>query len=185
MRRVRGGFLEEEKVLIAGSGGQGIVFLGKLIAEAAIMEEKNVTYIRSYGAEMRGGAVYAKVRISSEEIASPVFAFPTLAIIMNQLSWERFKEKFKRGTKIFLNSSVVKKDSSFKKFQIFACPFNEIADSLGDVRVANIVSLGVCIKRTGLIKKSSVRKVLGDYFSSSPGLYKLNLKALQEGWQRS
>ncbi len=179
-------FLEaEEKILVAGFGGQGIMFLGRVIAEAAVLENNEVSYIRSYGAEMRGGTAHCQIKISKKEIASPVFASPTLAIIMNQPSWSKFQNSFIKETVIFLNGSLIRKEGLFKKERTFIYPFNEIASSLGEMRAANIVALGVFIKKTKIIKKKSVTEVLKNYFASNPHLYSINLNALEKGWQIS
>ncbi len=175
--------LRETKILIAGFGGQGIMFFGRIISLAAILENRQTTYIRSYGAEMRGGTAHCQIKISDKDIASPIFAHPTFAVIMNQPSLEKFKNNFTNDTIVILNSSLVKKNALPKSKNIFTYAFNELADKLGDIKIANMVALGALIRRTKVIKKKSAVEVLKNYFSSKAHLLKLNMKALEKGWQ--
>ena len=96
-----------EEILCAGFGGQGIMLLGKLLAFSGMREEKHVTYLPSYGAEVRGGTAHCSVIISSEEIASPIVSSPSIAIIMNEPSLLKFESRIKQGGLIVLNSTLV------------------------------------------------------------------------------
>ena len=174
---------KEAKILVAGFGGQGIMFFGKIISLAAILENRQTTYIRSYGAEMRGGTAHCQVKISDKDIASPIFAHPTFAVIMNQPSLDKFKDSFTNDTIVILNSSLVKKNALPESKNVFTYAFNELADELGDIKIANVVALGALIRITEVVKKKSVEEVLKNYFSSKPPLLKLNIKALEKGWQ--
>jgi len=175
----------EEKVLIAGFGGQGIMLLGKIIAEAAVLENKNVTYIRSYGAEMRGGTAHCSIKLSKKEIASPVFDNATAAIIMNQPSLEKFKNRFTKESIVIANGSLIKINPKIKGVKLYFYPLNEMANFLGDIRVANIIALGKLLKKYSLIKKDSVIKILREYFKSNPHILELNLEAFALGWKKN
>lgn len=174
---------QEKRVLIAGFGGQGIMLLGKMLAQAAVLENKNVTYIRSYGAEMRGGTASCLVKISNTAIASPVFEQPSIAIIMNQPSWDRFKPRFSSQTVIILNSSLVTDIKGFAEKNLFKCPLNELALSLGDVKVANSIALGAVVKICRLFEKTSLVSVIEGQWPANTKLAALNVKALEAGWK--
>ncbi|MCD6539306.1 MAG: 2-oxoacid:acceptor oxidoreductase family protein [Candidatus Omnitrophica bacterium] len=173
---------KEEKILIAGFGGQGIMFLGKILALSAVQEGKRVTFIRSYGAEMRGGTANCMLRISNREIASPVFEKATLVFIMNQPSWEKFKKKIEEGGFIFLNSSLVKKEIRRNKIKVRKVPLNELALKAGSLKIANIVGLGFLLKEAPIVKLKTVREVLKNTFKNNSQLLKLNLTALNLGF---
>ena len=174
--------LSEEKILVAGFGGQGIMLLGKIIAEAAIREGKNITYIKSYGAEMRGGTAHCLIKISTKEIASPVFIFPTIAVIMNQPSLVKFSGNFSRDTFVLVNSSLAKCQSR-DKFISCSYTFNKEAIYLGSIKVTNIVALGALLNKSKVVRKQSVVAALKHKFSCRPATLDLNLKALERGWK--
>ena len=173
---------KEEKILIAGFGGQGIMFLGKILALSAVEEGRRITFLRSYGAEMRGGTANCMLRISNREIASPVFEKATLAFIMNQPSWEKFKERIEEGGFLFLNSSLIKKEIRKNKIKVRRAPLNELALKAGSLKTANIVGLGFLLKETPIVKLSTVREVLKNTFQNNSQLLKLNLTALNLGF---
>ena len=175
--------MQEEKILIAGFGGQGIMLLGKIIAEGAIVEGKYTTYIKSYGAEMRGGTAYCLVKVSAGEIASPIFEYPTAAIMMNQPSFDKFKKTFKENTIVLANSSLVKDEEVSSKAGVFSYPFNDAANSMGNIKIANIIALGAFIKRSGIIKRNTVEEILVNYFSGKKDILEMDLKAMEEGWK--
>ena len=172
----------EEKILIAGFGGQGIMFLGRVLAQSAILEKKNLTYIRSYGAEMRGGTANCMVRIGRSQIGSPVFEKATLAIIMNRLSWEKFKNRIEKRGFALLNSSLIKKDSSSLGIRIKRVPLSDLALRVGSLKVANIIGIGAFLREEPIVKLSSVEAVLKEIFDNKPQLLKFNLQALKVGF---
>lgn len=175
----------EEKVLIAGFGGQGIMFLGRIIAEAAVLENKFATHIRSYGAEMRGGTAHCLVKINDSEISSPVFKKASVAIIMNQPSLEKFKKLFTEGSVVIANKSLIEKNFQSEKIKLFFYHLNEMAYSLGDLKVANIIALGVLLKKYKLVSKQSAIGVLKEKLRNKERLLALNLKALELGWKKA
>ena len=172
----------EERMLIAGAGGQGVMLLGSIIAQAVVSENKNVTYIRSYGSEMRGGTAHCMIKISSEEISSPVFANATIAIIMNNPSLNKFKDKFAKGAVVVADSIAAKSYCPKKRVRIVFYPFNALAHSLGDAKMVNIIALGALLREYNLVKKSSVDKIIKNWFKDRPYIAKQNLKALATGW---
>jgi len=181
--RSQGHKFEEEKILIAGFGGQGIILLGRIIAQAAVLENKNVTYIRSYGGEIRGGTANCLVRVSNGEIASPVFEKANIAIIMNQPSLDKFKNKIDKHGLLILNESVVERKPRRKDLNLKGLKLNELALRLGSIKVANVIGLGLLIKQKPFIKISSIEKTLREIFKGREDLLNINLKALKLGYR--
>ena len=173
---------DEEKILIAGFGGQGIMLLGKVIAQAAVLEDRNVTYIRSYGAEMRGGTAHCLVRISDNQISSPVFDKATIAVIMNQPSLDKFKDNIAPGGLLILNESVFDKKLKRNDIKIKGLKMNELAINLGSVKVANIIGLGALLRERPFIRMSSAELTLKEIFKERGDLLESNLRALREGY---
>jgi len=170
-------------LMIAGSGGQGILLAGKLLAWAGMLEGMNVTWFPSYGAEMRGGTANCTVIISDEIIGSPIVQNPGAFIIMNLASLERFEKKVKPGGIILLNSSLVKRDGQRKDLDIFKIPANEIAEEVGDRRVANMVMVGAFINKTGMLPLKRVKEALRDVIPGNKiSLLGLNEKAVEAGY---
>ena len=173
----------DQKILIAGFGGQGIMFLGKILSQAAMLEGKNVTYIRSYGAEMRGGTAHCMVKMSKTDIASPIFEQASTAVLMNQPSLDRFLGKIEKTALLVLNNSLIEKRPKAKGLKIKGRRFNELALALGSVRVANIICLGFLLAQKPLVRISSVRSSLKDIFKNKPDLLRINLQALDKGYK--
>lgn len=171
-----------EKIIVTGAGGQGIMLLGKVIAEVAMRQNKHVALIPSYGAEVRGGSAYCMVSISDEEIASPYIEKADTLIVMNNPSLNRFKDKIKRNGLLILNSSLVTDKIEKKDLKVVKQPFTDIALRLGNLRIANMVALGCFIKHKKLLNPKLINQVLGEFAGKEKkDLVEINLKALQEG----
>ncbi len=169
-------------ITIAGSGGQGIVVVGNLIARACVIEGKNVSGWVAYGAEMRGGTANATVVLSDEEIACPFVETPDLAIMLNQPSLERFESTIAVGGVVLLNSSTIQRPVQRDDLIQVHQPATELAHELGSLKVANIVALGAFIDYTNIVKADSIRQAIGDLFvAKNPKMIELNLKALDVG----
>jgi 2-oxoglutarate ferredoxin oxidoreductase subunit gamma len=169
------------EVLCAGFGGQGIMLLGKLLAYAGMREGRFVTYLPSYGAEVRGGTAHCSVIISSGEIASPIVATPSIAVIMNQPSLMKFEPRVKPGGLMLVNSTLVLSETQRTDIEMFSIPATQAADTLGTVRCANIVMLGCLIARSGIVSAATVEEGLAKTFSRKPELLETNRKALNKG----
>lgn len=168
----------EEKIIIAGFGGQGIMFLGKLICQAGMEEGFQVTYIPSYGAEVRGGTANCHVVLSDNPIASPVVEKATTLIIMNEPSLQKFESFLSPGGLLLVNSSLINIKSERKDVRIEAIPATDLAYEAGDVRVTNMVMLGKYITcKTLLSRESAVKNIRGP-------LADLNVKAVDTGMKR-
>lgn len=168
-----------EKIIIAGAGGQGIMLLGKILAEAAMRENKQVSWIPSYGAEVRGGTSHCMVIISDKEIGSPYITLADTLVIMNQPSLDKFRSRLTPKGVLILNSSLA---SIAKKRNIFAYPFTDMAENLGNAKVANIIALGCLIGHNGIVKAATAKEVIHWLASKEQNrLFEINNKALEEG----
>jgi 2-oxoglutarate ferredoxin oxidoreductase subunit gamma len=170
-----------ERIIIAGSGGQGVMLLGKVIAEAAMRQGKQVTYLPAYGPEVRGGTSHCMVTISDLEIGSPYITQADSLIILNNPSLERFKSKVKDDGLLILNSSLAKTDA-YIKVKILQFPFTDIAVKLGNIKVANMVALGCYLEAKKIIKSQNILEVFK--FMAPAGnlkILEINNSALAEG----
>ena len=170
------------KIVIAGFGGQGILSMGLNLAQAAMFEGKQVTYLPSYGAEVRGGTANCTVAISDEEIASPVASSPEYVIAMNLPSLVRFQNHVETGGLLFINSSLIEKEITRNDIDIVSVPANSIAERLGNSKSANMVMLGAFIKKTGLVSLDSMIDGLGDMLKKKRKLIAINKEALTAGF---
>lgn len=169
------------RIICAGFGGQGIMLLGKILAETGMRAGKNVTAIPSYGAEVRGGTAYSMIIISENEIPSPVICEVDIGIIMNKPSFDKFQTKVVKGGSIILNSSLVDAGAKRKDINILEIPATEIAASSGSIRVANIVMYGAFIKLMKIIKKEDALNLLEDIFGKKKELLEINKEAFLKG----
>ena len=170
-----------ERIIIAGSGGQGVMLLGKVLAETAMLEGKQVTYLPAYGPEVRGGTSHCMVTISDRQIGSPYIGKADTLIILNSPSLERFKSKVKGDGLLILNSSLAKIDT-LAKIKILQFPFTDIAIKLGNIKVANMAALGCYLTAKKNIKIKNVLKV---FKLMAPAgnlkILEINEQALAEG----
>lgn len=149
-----------EEIIIAGFGGQGVLTAGQLLAYAGVADSLHVTWIPSYGPEMRGGTAHCEVVISSEEIGSPLTAHPTVAIILNNPSMEKYESLVKAGGLLLLDSSLVSRRTTRQDIREVAIPAKEIAANLGLPQAANMVMLGALAGATGVVRVETLERVL-------------------------
>jgi len=170
-----------ERIIIAGSGGQGVMLLGKVLAQAAMAEGKCVTWFPAYGPEVRGGTSHCMVTISGQEIGSPYINKADTLIILNNPSLKRFSARVKDKGLVVLNSSLAKAGPD-KRVKILQFPFTDIAVKLGNIKVANMVALGCYLRQRQTVK---IKEVLKVFRLMSPAgrsdILGVNEKALQEG----
>jgi len=172
-----------EEIIIAGFGGQGIVLVGKLLAQAAMKAGKEVTYIPSYGAEVRGGTANCMVVIADTPIACPVVGRCDSLIVMNKASLNKFAPYLKNGGLLVMNSSLIDAEPELDEtIQIIAVPADELAVELGSQRVANMVAMGAYLQKRGNLTPDAAAASLPDVF---PERYHktlpLNADALRRG----
>ncbi len=172
------------KTLIAGFGGQGVLSMGLNLAEAAMLEGKNVTYLPAYGAEVRGGTANCTIAISDDEIASPVASSPEFVVAMNQPSAVKFQHHIQSGGLLFLNSSLVEVEISRGDIEIVRVAANKIAEELGSPRAANMVMLGALTRKSGLVELDSMIETLKRIMGAKKKqkLIDVNEKAMRTGY---
>lgn len=170
-----------ERVLIAGAGGQGIMLLGKVLAEAALLEDKFVTWLPAYGPEVRGGAAHCMVTISDDEIGSPYINKADTLIIMNQMSLDKFKSRISGNGLMVINSSLAQPDKD-TKIKTALGKFTDAAIGLGNIKVANMAALGSYLANKKIIALENVEKVIKKMApKDKPELIRINLAALKKG----
>jgi 2-oxoglutarate ferredoxin oxidoreductase subunit gamma len=170
-------------LIIAGFGGQGVMVIGNLLAYAAMKEGKHVTYLPTYGVEMRGGTANCTVVISSHEIGSPVVGRPHGAIAMNPPSLIKYEPRILPKGLLLINTSLIDlKGVSRNDIEILPVPVNEIAIENGNPKLANMVALGAFVEKTKLVRMNSIfgsfERVLDERHHS---LIPSNIKAIQWG----
>ena len=170
-------------VIIAGFGGQGILLIGNILASAAMKEGKHVTYLPSYGVEMRGGTANCTVVISTKEIGSPIIGKSLSAIIMNSPSLMKFENHLRPGGLLLLNSSLVNPQNvSRKEVELIPIPINEIASQLGNAKLANMVALGAYVEKTRVIKETLIPDALINVLDERHhDMIPSNLEAVKKG----
>lgn len=172
----------KSEIISAGFGGQGVLSLGQLLAYAGMLEDKNVSWLPSYGPEMRGGTANCSVIVSDDPVGSPVVTEADAIIIMNKPSLEKFEPVLKAGGKMFINSSLIDTKPKRDDIDIYYIPASETAVELGNAKVANMIMLGAYIQATGAVKKNSIIEALGKVLGKKKEhLIPLNEKAYDEG----
>jgi 2-oxoglutarate ferredoxin oxidoreductase subunit gamma len=171
-----------QKTFMAGFGGQGIISLGQLWVYCAMKEGLEVTFFPFYGAEKRGGIARASVVVSDREIASPLVTSPDSSIVMNPDSLPICEGIAKVGGLFLVNSSLVKTAPKRSDLKVLVVPCNELAESLGDGKVANMVMMGALSKATGAVKLDKLEAVLRTFFPESKHkLIPMNMAAIEAG----
>ena len=172
----------EKNFIIAGFGGQGVLLAGTVLANAFMLDDKNVTWYPCYGAEMRGGTVNCEIVVSDSEVSSVHKQDTDYALVLNQQSFDRFVERVKTGGTIVANSTLVAESKPRNDINYVFAPMTKIANELGTSKVTNIVSLGVLTSVCDTISKNALKqgidKVLG---AKKKDLLPLNHKAFESG----
>ncbi len=171
-----------EEMIFSGFGGQGALFAGMLLAYAGMDSGKNVTWLPSYGPEMRGGTAHATVIISDQEIGSPLVRRPSIALVLNNPSMEKYEPLLKEGGLLVYNSSLISKQPERTDIRCVPVPANEIASELGAPKMANMVMLGALVAATEILPLGSVIQALRDHLPKSKAdLLEPNIQALRHG----
>ena len=171
-----------KKTVFAGFGGQGVLMMGYVFALSAMKEGKNVTFLPSYGAEVRGGTANCTVSVSDEEIFSPVASSPDYAVIMKKPSLIKYEAMIKEGGVVVLNSSFIDIDLSRDDVEVARIPANDIARKLGSDRTINMIMLGAFVTKTKMTTLDSIMNGLTEIVKGKKvSLMKLNRKGLDRG----
>jgi len=169
-----------EEIKIAGFGGQGILSLGIVLAEMGMRHNYEVSWLPSYGPEMRGGTANCSVKIASKKIGSPLVANPTILIAMNRPSLDKFEKEVVPGGLIFYDSALIDRAPVRSDVRVVALPATRMADELGTTKAANMVIAGALIELTGIMSLELVMEALGETLKRK-NLVELNQKALLKG----
>lgn len=172
----------DQRLKIAGFGGQGLLFLGRLLAEAGMRQGFHVSWLPSYGPEMRGGTANCHVNISTAPIGSPLVSSPTVLIALNKPSLDKFAPEVVNGGLIIYDSSLVNQPPTWGDVEVIALPATEMADRIGSAKSANMVALGALIGKTNLLDKDAVIEVVRA-ITKKVELLELNLRAVEAGFQ--
>lgn len=172
------------EIIIAGFGGQGVMSMGQLLAYSGMIEEKNVSWLPSYGPEQRGGTANVSVIISDEPVGSPVISRPTTAIVLNKPSFEKFEPLVAPGGVLIVNSSLVANKSFRDDITIIEVPASDMAAEIGESKITNSIILGAFLEMSKAVSSDSVveslKKVLPE---RRHNLIPVNEEALKKGAQ--
>lgn len=171
-----------EKLIVAGFGGQGVMLMGQILSFCATERDINTLWFPSYGPETRGGTANCSVTISDSYVNSPVISTPDSIIIMNKPSLAKFQPKLKAGGNLFLNSSLVVDVEIREDVNVYRVPANELALELGNLKVANMIMLGAYLAITKLFTEEEVLDILKKKFTGAKAkLIDINRQALECG----
>lgn len=174
--------MSTRKIIIAGFGGQGVMAMGQLLTHAGLIENKYVSWLPSYGPEMRGGSANCSVVISEDPVGSPVIDQATDVIVMNGPSYDKFQDRVIDGGNLFINTSLVDDKDHRENINVYSVPINNIAKDLGNNKVANMVMLGAYLQATNLVSVDSVLAAFTEvYGDKKKKLIPLNKQALESG----
>lgn len=171
----------QKEVTFAGFGGQGIMSIGQFTAYTGMDEGKHVTWLPSYGPEMRGGTAYCTVVVSDKPVGSPIIGSPIYAVVMNRPSLDKFAPTIKPGGTLFLNSSLIDVTSDRNDIEQVLVPANEIALNHNMGRSANIAMLGAFVGCTGIVNPENLIKFINKKFGKKPQIAEVNAQILQDG----
>jgi 2-oxoglutarate ferredoxin oxidoreductase subunit gamma len=167
---------------MAGFGGQGVMAMGKILAEAALKEGKNVSWLPSYGPEMRGGTANCNVIVSAEPVGAPVVTEATAALVLNRPSLDKFENDVLPGGMLFINSSLIDKKATRDDIKVYYIPANEIANEIGSGKIANMVMLGAYLAASNAVSVDTIMDVITEIFGEKKAVViPLNREALARG----
>ncbi len=171
-----------ESVIMSGFGGQGILLMGQLLCYAGMHEGMKVTWMPSYGPEMRGGTANCTVMLSPERVGSPVTRYPSSLVAMNKASLEKFETSLTPGGFLVINSSLIERETNRKDLKVIKVPANKIAEEAGTLQVTNMAALGAYVGGKGVVSLESVivalRRMIPEHRKE---LLVVNEKALRKG----
>lgn len=172
----------EKQVLFAGFGGQGVLSMGQFLTHAALSTGKHVSWVPSYGAEMRGGTANCLVTIADEEISSPLTENPMMAVILNRPSLDKFEPKIQANGTLVINTSLVDRKPVRPDLQVLELPMNRLAEEIGNPRGANMILLGAYLQKTGVVEVEKALEHFEVIFKGKPaGVINKNREAFMAG----
>ena len=170
------------EILIAGFGGQGILFCGKFLAYKGLLDDKQVSWLPSYGPAMRGGTANCSIVLSDENIGSPIVLYPDVLVAMNKPSFEKYEKEIKTGGLCFVDTTLIDSKEERKDITYFNIPATKIATDNGIAKLANMVMIGYVVKMLDEINKDDFTKAMGKLVpANKKELLDMNMKALNLG----
>jgi 2-oxoglutarate ferredoxin oxidoreductase subunit gamma len=173
------------EIILSGFGGQGVMLMGQLLTQAGLEEEKQVSWLPSYGPEMRGGTAFCCVIISDDIVGSPAVTSPTILVPMNLPSKLRFEPLLRKDGIMILNSSLIAEEPKRADITVYKVPMNDLAGQLQSSQVLNISGLGAIVAASKVVGKEAalkaISKTFGAKFASKPHLLELNQRAFELG----
>lgn len=173
-----------KEIICSGFGGQGALTIGKFLAKSAMKEGKNVSWLPSYGPEMRGGTANVSAVVSDIPVASPIVSFPDILVALNQPSVDKFGPDVKKGGLMIVNTDMCPNKLDRDDIDILYAPMTSMAKEIGSPKVMNMISIGMIIGHTGLIKFETIKSDLEAFLSKkNPDLLEKNLIAIKKGME--
>jgi len=168
-----------EEIIFAGFGGQGILSMAKFLAYAAMETDLNVSWLPSYGPEMRGGTCNCAVTISEEAVGSPIVTEPCTVLVMNRPSLDKFEPMLRAGGLLIMDSDLIDKYPGRSDIEVIAIPAQKVAEEIGKKTIANMVLLGALVKKRGVVSEEALLKALKEHGKEE--FYEMNKKAIEKG----
>ena len=174
-----------EKIIMSGFGGQGIMLIGQLITYAGMYEDKFVSWLPSYGPEMRGGTANCHVTVSDKKISSPIISKATSVIVMNNPSLEKFEPMLVADGDLFINESLIDLKAKRTDINAFSLKANEMSEELGTNKATNMVMLGAYLGRHPIVKLETIEQVLRKTMQGAKEKFiPINIKAIEMGMKQ-
>lgn len=174
--------MEQKEVIMAGFGGQGLLFSGKVLAYAGLIEGRKLSWLPSYGPEMRGGTCNCSVILGDDPIGSPIIAHPNVLMVMNTPSLDKYESEVAPGGLIFVDSSLITRKVTRTDVEVVYIPATAMATEMKATALANMVILGAIVERTQCVKWESMAPALKHVISArKAALFDLNVKAIEAG----
>ena len=172
-----------KEILIAGFGGQGILFSGKFLAYEGLIDGKEVSWLPSYGPELRGGTANCSIIISDSAVGSPIVSNPDILIAMNLPSLDKYENETKKGGQIFVDSSLIERKVERTDAQVYYIPATKMASEEGLTGLANMIMIGHMIAKSGIIPEENIEKAMQKVVpSAKQNMFDLNMKAVKLGF---
>ena len=174
----------ETSIIIAGFGGQGVLFAGQLLAYAGMDAGRHVTWIPSYGPEMRGGTANCTIIISGDPIGAPLVTSPDVAILLNQPSFDKYKLLVKPDGLLVVNSSFFAEESDRNDLETVYVAANAIAEEFGSVKMLNMATIGAMLRRRPVLEMTTIEQALADHLPPAKAhLLEANRQVLGRGYE--
>ena len=175
--------MKTTNLLIAGFGGQGVLFAGKFIAYKGLLEGRQLSWLPSYGPEMRGGTANCSVILSDVPVGSPIVSNPDVLMVMNLPSLDKYEKEAVKGASIFVDSTLIDRKVIREDVSAYYIPATQLAKDAGFPTLANMIMVGKMIRETGLVSYEGLREALGKVVSAKRAeLLEVNLKAIEIGY---